>query len=99
MESLTRLKDRVIFCLERYPVCRDDDRILIGTVYSIFYDIDPKTVTLKEILLRNDLPSFESIRRCRQKAQELRPDLRGTREARRKRKEQEAKVRAFAKEG
>lgn len=99
MDRLKTIQGRVEFCLETYPICRDDDKVLIGTVYSIFYDIDPKTITLKEILLRNDLPSFETIRRCRQKAQEQRPELRGTREARQRRKENERRVRAYVKEG
>ena len=70
MEKLKTMQQRIEFCLETYPMCRDDDNILIGTVLSIFYDVDVKHITLKETLLRTDLPSFETIRRCRQKAQE-----------------------------
>ena len=95
--SMKTLQSKVEFCLRTYPICRDDDRVLIGTVYSVFYDIEPRTITLKEILLRSDLPSFESIRRCRQKAQEQHPELRGTREARQRRRDNERRVRAYAK--
>ena len=97
MDRLKTIQGKVEYCLEKYPVCRDDDRILIGTVYSLFYDIEPKTITLKEILLRTDLPSFETIRRCRQKLQELKPELRGTKEAKQRRKAQEQRVRAYVK--
>ena len=97
MDRLKTIQGKVEYCLKKYPVCRDDDRILIGTVYSLFYDIEPKTITLKEILLRTDLPSFETIRRCRQKLQELYPELRGTKEAKQRRKAQEQRVRAYVK--
>ena len=95
MEKLKTMQQRIEFCLETYPMCRDDDNILIGTVLSIFYDVDVKTITLKETLLRTDLPSFETIRRCRQKAQEQRPELRGTRYAQKKRKDNEKRVREY----
>ena len=95
MEKLKTMQQRIEFCLETYPMCRDDDNILIGTVLSIFYDVDVKTITLKETLLRSDQPSFETIRRCRQKAQEQRPELRGTRYAQKKRKDNEKRVREY----
>ena len=97
MEKLKTMQARVEFCLETYPICRDDDNMLIGAIYSIFYDVDVKRTTFKEILMRNDLPSFETIRRCRQKAQEQRPELRGTRYAQKKRKANEERVREYVK--
>lgn len=95
MEKLKTMQQRIEFCLETYPLCRDDDNILIGTVLSIFYNVDVKHITLKETLLRTDLPSFETIRRCRQKAQEQRPELRGTSYAQKKRKDNEKRVREY----
>lgn len=95
MEKLKTMQQRVEFCLETYPICRDDDNMLIGAVYAIFYDVDAKRTSFKEILLRKDLPSFETIRRCRQKAQERRPELRGTRYAQKKRKDNEKRVREY----
>lgn len=95
MEKLKTMQQRIEFCLETYPMCRDDDNILIGTVLSIFYNVDVKHITLKETLLRTDLPSFETIRRCRQKAQEQRPELRGTRYTQKKRKDNEKRVREY----
>ena len=95
MEKLKTMQQRIEFCLETYPMCRDDDNILIGTVLSIFYNVDVKHITLKETLLRSDLPNFETIRRCRQKAQEQRPELRGTRYAQKKRKDNEKRVREY----
>ena len=97
MDKLKTMQSRVEFCLETYPICRDDDNMLIGAIYSLFYDVDAKRTTFKEVLLRNDLPSFETIRRCRQKAQEQRPELRGTRYAQKKRKDNEKRVREYVK--
>ena len=97
MEKLKTMQSRVEFCLETYPICRDDDRILIGAIYNIFYGFDVKTRTAKDMLTCDALPSFETIRRCRQKAQEQRPELRGTRYAQKKRKDNEKRVREYVK--
>ena len=75
MTDLKRMQDKVEWCLEKYPKTRENDRVLIGTVYTRFYGVDIMT-PLRDILLDDELPSFESIRRCRQKVQELRGDLR-----------------------
>lgn len=98
MSNLEKLQDKVEYCLEKFERCRDDDRLLIGAVYYKFYGVDPRTVYFVDVIKRDDLASFESIRRCRQKAQERRPELRGSREARKRRKEQEQRVRAYVKE-
>ena len=96
MEQLKNMQQKVEYCLGKFPICRDDDNMLIGAVYSIFYDVDVKHVTFKDILLRTDLPSFETIRRCRQKAQEQCPELRGTKHTQKKRKDNEKRVRKYA---
>lgn len=79
MTELKRMQDKVEWCLETYPKTRENDRVLIGTVYTRFYGVDIMT-PLRDILLDEELPSFESIRRCRQKVQELREDLRASAE-------------------
>lgn len=69
------VKDALI----RLPYARDDDFRLIGFVYkelnSTVIDLPFRTVMWyhKEF----DLPSFETIRRTRQKLQADNPDLRG----------------------
>ena len=75
MQELKRMMDKVEWCLEKYPKTREDDRILIGVVYTRFYGVDIMT-PLRDILLDEELPSFESIRRCRQKVQEKNENLR-----------------------
>ena len=98
MEKLKTMQARVEFCLETYPICRDDDNMLIGAIYSIYYDIDVKHMTVKELLLCKDLPSFETIGRCRRKAQEQRPELRGTRYAQKRRKDNEERIKEYVRE-
>lgn len=76
MEQLKRVKDMVLFELENRPETRDSDRELIRRVYEDFYGI--RNESFAEVIMRDDLPNFESIRRNRAKAQEVRPDLRAS---------------------
>lgn len=76
MEQLKKVKDMVVFELENRPETRDSDRVLIQKVYEDFFGI--KDEPFFDVLMRDDVPNFESIRRCRAKAQEVRPDLRAS---------------------
>ncbi len=79
MVRLKRMQDKVEYLLTKYPVTRDDDRMLIGAVYAHFYGVDINA-PFKEVLLNDKLPSFETIGRCRRKAQEGNEALRGKRD-------------------
>lgn len=79
MTRLKRMQDKVEYLLAQYPATRDDDRKLIGAVYMMFYGVDVNA-PFKDILLNDKLPNFETIRRCRQKAQEENEALRGKRD-------------------
>ena len=79
MTRLKRMQDKVEYLLAQYPATRDDDRKLIGAVYTVFYGVDVNA-PFKDILLNGKLPNFETIRRCRQKAQEENEALRGKRD-------------------
>lgn len=76
MDKLKKVKDMVLFELENRPETRDSDRVLISKVYEDFFGI--KNEPFFEVLMRDDVPNFESIRRCRAKVQEVRPDLRAS---------------------
>lgn len=76
MDKLKKVKDMVVFELENRPETRDSDRVLILKVYEDFFGI--KNEPFFEVLMRDDVPNFESIRRCRAKVQEVRPDLRAS---------------------
>ena len=75
-EKLKNVTQMVWFCLDRYPDTRGDDRRLIEILYDEFYHIWDEP--FYKVIKRKDLPSFETIRRARQKIQaeceELRAD-------------------------
>ena len=60
---------------------------------------DTHLMTAWEMLHDKDMPSFESVRRTRQKAQAERPELRACPAVERMRDELEGEYRAFALEG
>ena len=64
--------------LAKHPHLRDNDNKLLATVwYHKMDNIEESVMDFLHILANGDLPSSESIRRCRQKLQELNPGLRG----------------------
>ena len=73
---LKTMEQKVRWCLTQYPATRCDDRLLIGAVYTHFYNVDSHE-PFRNILLNKKLPSFESIRRTRQKIQATDEELRG----------------------
>lgn len=73
-KDMNNITQMVWFCLEQYPETRSSDRSLILHIYSEFYGVFNQPFF--KVLDRNDLPSFESIRRARQKIQAENEDLR-----------------------
>ena len=83
---LKTLEQKVRYCLREFPATRNNDRTLIGAVYAYFYDVDLMDSFLT--VIRDDkLPSFESIRRTRQKIQATDESLRGDKETEERRME------------
>ena len=66
-KDMNNITQMVWYCLENHPETRSSDRSLILTIYSEFYGVFSQPFF--KVLDRNDLPSFESIRRARQKIQ------------------------------
>ena len=66
-DNLKKVTQMVWHCLEKYPETRSSDRTLILYVYAEFFDIYNQP--FYAVITRDDLPSFESIRRTRQKIQ------------------------------
>lgn len=102
-----KLKRRVEKILAKFPNCRDDDRALIGNVWQEEYlemlgsdAYMNGTVNRREVIadfVRKKLTAPESIRRTRQKIQELQPLLRGRNYTKRQKHQGEIKreIRAF----
>ena len=95
MDRLKRMQDKVEYVLNKHPQTRDNDRLLICVIYSRFYGAD-MNAPFKENMLNEKLPNFETIRRCRQKAQADHPELRGKRDS--ERLERQAEYVAYATE-
>ena len=84
--------------LLEHPASRDSDDVLY---YHFVKEINPN-ISAQQMLLNREalgLPSYETVRRARQKLQEKREDLRGTLRIRNLRKEKEVEFLDFARNG
>lgn len=96
MSDLLQVKRRVEMILEENPATRDSDDLLY---LEVIRKAAPEAEHLSVgCFFRNrknlEVPSFESVRRTRQKTQAERPELKGTKES--ERRDSEAEFRAFA---
>lgn len=78
MSKIFDVYGKVVSALTEYPETRGDDNLLIVKVDSI---LNPAVTDMPYGLVMSNrshfgLPSCESIRRSRQKAQEVKPELR-----------------------
>lgn len=98
MAKIITIHQMVENILKQYPGTRDDDRELIQTLYGKYYGIDfykPWGSVIRD----KNLPSFESIRRCRQRLQEKDESLRGSKESEDARLAKQEEYLEYAKEG
>ncbi len=75
---------KVEYLLTEYPELRDCDKKLFLSYLNIYHDFRAKIEsskspyqTVKELILDDECPFFESVSRCRRKLQEKYPTLRG----------------------
>jgi hypothetical protein len=98
MAKILTIHQMVERILRDYPGTRDDDRELIKTLYGKYYGVDyykPWGAVIKD----KNLPSFESIRRCRQKLQEQNEDLRGSKKSEEARLAKQEEYLEYARKG
>lgn len=74
---LNTLENKVRTTLETYKGTRDDDKLLFVVVYERYYGVNIYA-PFRSVMLDPKLPSFESIRRTRQKLQQNNESLRGS---------------------
>lgn len=98
MMELKTIQQKVEEILKQYPGTRDDDRELIQVYYGKYHNIDYYT-PFGAVIKNKKLPSFESIRRCRQKVQELNEDLRGSKKSEEARLAKQEEYLEYAREG
>ena len=78
-EKMSKILDQVVNLLTEYPSLRDSDDRLTATIWYQ-YTKNVKEIDAMTLLRRfaaGELPSYESISRCRRKVQEEKPKLRG----------------------
>ena len=96
---MSRIKDvarKVKLALWESPETRCSDRKLILKMYE---DMGVADYSFREVMEMDGLPSFESIRRARQKVQEQTPWLRGDERTEAMRMENQVEFLEFAREG
>ena len=102
MNDLKSIAALVRTLLEQDNQCRNSDGVLYLRVLFAHAEkngIDLNTMTIPDFLLHHhgaDFPIFESVRRARQKVQQLRPDLSGCKAVEECRAEKESEFRDFA---
>ena len=79
-----KIYDLIKITLEDYPETRNSDKKLIWKIWDKLGYIDTGYGLYYEDFMRS--PSTETIRRCRQKIQELHPEFQATRRVRAERK-------------
>lgn len=95
--KLRKVKKMVYNELMCVPATRGNDRLLIMKIYRDYFGI--KDESFFEVLSRDDLPNFESIRRCRAKLQAEHAYLRPNETVQGFRREKENEYFRFVTEG
>ena len=111
--NLEKTKEQVLWCLEHKEATRDNDLYLVISVWKNFHkkafvdfllkstislgEVDPPWMRAQATNM-NDLPSFESIRRTRQKIQNEEGKFPPSAEVKVARNKEEAKTRDWARE-
>lgn len=98
MSKLPHLSSIVMPILQTYPEARGNDDLLVLAVYeNLSQGITSKPMSYVFAYRKQfELPSTESIRRCRQKLQADYPSLRPSAEVQEARKEKEKEFYEFA---
>lgn len=102
MNKLKHTSNLVKVLLEEDERCRNSDSYLYLKVVSVIadrLDMDLRTITIPEFLTElhgTTFPPFETVRRTRQRVQELHPELGANEAVAGFRKEEELEYRAFA---
>lgn len=97
MSKIKNVQGKVMFLLKYFPKTRNSDRMLQLEYYDQF--VGCADDSFRSVMQRSDLPSFESIRRARQKIQEVHPELRAVKEVEDKRIEMQEEYLEYAREG
>lgn len=98
MSKVYKIYERVLKVLKTIPGTRDNDNLLIATIDE---QINPAVAGMPYLVVMSNrsifgLPSCESIRRARQKAQETHPELKASKKMQEIRLDEEIQYSDFA---
>lgn len=97
MSRVREVAPKVLMVLKDFPDTREDDKELILKVYQHHYGVR-LTEAFASVMWRKDLPTFESIRRARQRIQAECPELRASADVERVREDERKEYVKFSKE-
>lgn len=97
--SIGTIHNMVLETLQRIPETRSSDRVLISEVYDNFYGVGNVAFWKVMEQMGGELPSFETITRCRRKIQETHPDLRAVKEVEQERDNRQIEFKEYANGG
>ena len=83
VQGIKTIEGKVERVLRQHPATRSNDRLLVVAFYDEYYGVFNEPFWL--VMSRSDLPSTESITRCRRKIQERDETLRANKHIDRKR--------------
>ena len=83
VQGIKTIEGKVEQVLRQHPATRSNDRLLVVAFYDEYYGVFNEPFW--QVMSRNDLPSTESITRCRRKIQERDESLRADKRVERKR--------------
>lgn len=94
-QAIKTIHNLVLEILEARPDTRASDRLLIEAVYDRYGVVNQPFW----LVMESDLPSFETITRCRRKIQQTREDLRAVGEVEKERIDRQLDFIEYAREG
>lgn len=100
MSKVNIIENIVKGVLERHPITRDDDFILVAFVYNAISEGRTNCISFNSTMANHrnmGLPSMESITRARRKLQNEYEELRATESMRRIRRKEEQDFREYLK--
>lgn len=95
MNTIRTCFNKVKDILEEYPSSRNNDNTLFYIYLSVYHKVNQDTLFTDVLqgIEQGFYPSFETLRRSRQKVQENYPDLKASKEVQEARKQQEILIR------
>lgn len=97
MRNTNIVRDAVKVVLTQNEAARNSDWVCINETLKFYVDTNLSLDEICNLGLSGKIPTFETIRRCRQKLQETHPELQGDERVRKFRAEKEEEMKELMK--